>query len=299
MEKRKYGNTDMHVSSLGFGAAEIGFSQAEVSTVEHLLGSALDAGLNIIDTAACYSISEELIGKSVSHRRQDYYLFTKCGHASGIDLPDWDPALIERSIDRSLERLKTDYLDLVHLHTCSRDVLKKGEVIEALQKVRDKGKVRYIGYSGDHQDALYAVQTGAFDSLETSISLADQEALSLTLPETQIRGMGVTVKRPIANVAWNYEQRPDNDYIVPYWERLQKLNYDILRNASLQESVAAALRFTLSQPGVHTAIVGTNKPERWQENAAYAGQGPLRETEIAAIRSRWQEISKGEWPGLE
>ncbi|MBW7460008.1 aldo/keto reductase, partial [Paenibacillus sepulcri] len=119
MEKRQYGRTGMNVSILGLGGAEIGFQGITGEQADKLLGSALDAGLNLIDTAECYAISEELIGKTVRHRRDDYYLFTKCGHSSGIDLPDWDPALLEQSIDRSLSRLQTDYVDVIHLHSCS------------------------------------------------------------------------------------------------------------------------------------------------------------------------------------
>ncbi len=84
MERRKYGNTDMEVSVLGFGGAEIGFQGADSAQVERLLGSAIDAGLNIIDTAECYKTSEELIGQTVAHRRGEYFLFTKCGHAAGL-----------------------------------------------------------------------------------------------------------------------------------------------------------------------------------------------------------------------
>lgn len=113
MEKRAFGKTDMEVSVLGFGGAEIGFSGATAETVDRLLGSALDAGLNFIDTAECYGNSEELIGKTMSHRRNDFYLITKCGHASGFDAPDWDPQMLSESIDRSLTRLNTDRLDVV------------------------------------------------------------------------------------------------------------------------------------------------------------------------------------------
>src|ERR687889_377037 len=127
MEKRTLGKTGMEVSILGFGGAEIGDATRE--TVERLLGSALDAGLNAIDTGECYGNSEALIGQAVGHRRGEFFLFTKCGHASGIDLPDWDPRLLEQSIDRSLERLRTDCLDLVQLHSCGEDKLRQGDVI--------------------------------------------------------------------------------------------------------------------------------------------------------------------------
>ncbi len=99
MEKRQFGSTDMRVSVLGFGGAEIGFEAAPQADVDAILGAALDSGLNVIDTAECYNDSEEKIGKSVAHRRGDYYLFTKCGHSSGFDMPDWDTKMLEMSIE--------------------------------------------------------------------------------------------------------------------------------------------------------------------------------------------------------
>lgn len=296
MEKRPYGKTDMKVSILGLGAAEIGLEGVETAVAEKLLGTALDAGLNLIDTAECYGTSEELIGKTVSHRRDDYYLFTKCGHASGLDFEDWDPRLLEQSIDRSLKRLHTDYVDVIHLHSCSEEMLRRGEVIEVLKRAKEQGKTRYIGYSGDHQAALYAIRTGVFDSLETSLNIADQEAIQLTLPEAARRGMGVTVKRPIANAAWRTGQKPKSPYRHTYWDRLQKLQYDFL-NGELEDSIGKALRFTLSVPGVSTAIVGTSKPDRWVQNARLAGQGPLPREELEAIRARWKQVARPDWIG--
>ena len=139
MEKRQLGKTDMTVTVLGYGGAEVGFQNESVDTVSRLLNAALDAGLNTIDTAECYNASEALIGEAVSHRRAEYYLFTKCGHASGFDLPDWDPAMLEQSIDRSLKRLRTDYVDVLQLHTCSEEKLRQGDVIAVAQKARDAG----------------------------------------------------------------------------------------------------------------------------------------------------------------
>jgi aryl-alcohol dehydrogenase-like predicted oxidoreductase len=296
MELRAYGKTKMNVSVLGFGGAEIGFQNASVSDVDRLLSSALDAGLNLIDTAECYASSEELIGKTVSHRRGDYYLFTKCGHASGLDHPDWDPKLLQLSIDRSLQRLQTDYVDVIHLHSCSEEILRQGDVIEVLQRAKEAGKTRYIGYSGDHQDALYAVQSGQFDSLETSLSIADQEAADLTIPKAIEQGMGVVIKRPIANAVWKHRTRPEDSYVQPYWDRLQQLDYDFLRG-DMQEAVSAALRFTLSVPGVHSAIVGTARPERWVENARLLEAGYLPEAQYHAIRGRWAEVAQEDWVG--
>jgi len=296
MEKRQYGRTGMNVSMLGFGGAEIGFQGATVQEADKLLGSALDAGLNLIDTAECYKTSEELIGKAAAHRRDDYYLFTKCGHASGMDKPDWDPAMLEESIDRSLRRLQTDYVDVIHLHSCTEEILRQGDVIDVLKRAKEKGKTRFIGYSGDHKAALYAVQSGAFDSLETSINIADQEAVELTVPEAAKRGMGVVVKRPIANAAWKTGKLPEDEYPREYWRRLQELQYEFL-GGDLKKSVGTALRFTLSIPGVHAAIVGTANPDRWAENAGLLKKGLLDPGEYEAIRKRWKETAGAEWIG--
>ena len=297
MEKRQFGNTDMSVSVLGFGGAEIGFEGAAQSDVDSLLHAALDSGLNVIDTAECYSDSEEKIGKAVAGRRQDFYLFTKCGHSSGFGLPDWDPKMLAQSIDRSLERLQTDCVDLVQLHSCSEDLLRQGDVIDILVRAKEAGKTRYIGYSGDRTDALYAVECGIFDSLQTSVNIADQECLTLTLPKAHGRGMAVIAKRPVANVAWRSGANPpSNGYYQTYWERLQKLQYDFLTE---DDAVATALRFTLSQSEVSVAIVGTKNPSRWAMNSAYANLGPLTSEELSLIRSRWAEIALSDWVGQQ
>ncbi len=287
----------MHVSVLGFGGAEIGYEAAAAETVKTLLNSALDAGLNLIDTAECYEASEELIGQAVNHRRDEFYLFTKVGHPRGVGSEDWSAASILASIERSLRRLQTDRLDLVQLHSCSEAILKKGEAIEALQTARARGLTRYIGYSGDSTAAKYAVESDAFDTLQTSLNIADQEPIELTVPLAQERGMGVIAKRPIANAAWKSGHRPIDSYQHTYWNRLRKLDYEFIRTRSLEHSIAQALRFTLSVPGVHTAIVGTSKPERWGENAALLADGLLSEADYSRIRERWDEIAPRTWIG--
>jgi aryl-alcohol dehydrogenase-like predicted oxidoreductase len=295
MEKRQLGKTDMRVSVLGFGGAEIGFEQASPQTVARLLGDALNAGLNVIDTAECYENSEELIGQAVSGRRNDFYLFTKCGHPEGMGSEDWRPASLLASIERSLRRLRTDRVDLVQLHSCSEQDLRRGEVIAALEESRRRGYTRYIGYSGDSTAAHYAVECGRFDTLQTSVSIGDQEALDLTLPLARERQTGVIAKRPLANAAWRYASKPENAYHHAYWERVRKLDYDFLKAGGT--AVATALRFTLSVPGVHTAIVGTTKPGRWRENARLLEAGPLPAEQFEKIRARWREVADPSWVG--
>jgi aryl-alcohol dehydrogenase-like predicted oxidoreductase len=296
MDQRQFGKTDMRVSVLGFGGAEIGFEQASIEDVKKLLDRALDAGLNVVDTAECYLASEELIGEAVSHRRHEFHLFTKCGHPQTPGVGDWRPESLLSTITRSLTRLNTDRVDLVQLHSCSEEELRKGDVIAALQTARERGYTRYIGYSGDGRAARYAVVCGAFDTLQTSVSIADQEAIDMTIPLARDAQMGVIAKRPIANAAWKSGQPPANEYHRPYWERLKKLDYDFLKNDP-KAAVSTALRFTLCVPGVHTAIVGTKNPGRWQENAELLTAGPLPEATIEAIRARWRATATPDWTG--
>jgi aryl-alcohol dehydrogenase-like predicted oxidoreductase len=296
MERRRLGKTDMVASVLGFGGSEIGYESVPVRTVTRLLGSALDAGLNVIDTAECYDESESLIGRAIGARRREFHLFTKGGHAGGWGRADWRPAALLSGIEQSLRRLATDYLDLVQLHSCSLAELKRGDAIEGLERARERGLVRYIGYSGDGQAARYAVECGRFDTLQTSVSIADQEAIELTLPLARERQMGVIAKRPLANAAWRYASKPAETYHHAYWSRLRALDYPFLRD-SPDSAAATALRFTLGVPGVHTAIVGTTRPERWQQNAALLEAGPLPPADFERIRARWRERVERSWVG--
>lgn len=299
MEQRILGRTGLSVSVLGFGGSEIGYRGASQETVSRLLNSALDAGLNAIDTAECYPNSEELIGRAVSHRRKDYFLFTKVGHEHGWGRDDWSAASIARTVDRSLRRLRMDCVDLLQLHSCEVDVLEQGEAIKALQRAREQGKTRFIGYSGDDAPALWAVRSGLFDTLQTSLSIADQQAIDLLLPIAREKNLGVIAKRPIANAAWRDAKEPSRGaYHHEYWRRLKILNYDFLRDWDrAQDAASIALRFTLSLPGVHTAIVGTQSPGRWQQNAELLRAGPLPHARVEAIRARWREVAQPDWVG--
>jgi aryl-alcohol dehydrogenase-like predicted oxidoreductase len=297
MEYRNLGKTGLEVSRLGFGGAEIGFFGEEQETVNKLLNSAIDAGLNLVDTAAAYWTSEQMIGEAIGNRRKEIVLISKCGAIDGFTNSDWSKKGILETIERSLKLLKTDYLDVAQLHSCDSEVLNRGECIEALLVAKERGYARYAGYSGDGKDAVTAIETDFFDTLQTSVSIADQEAIGLTIPLALEREMGIIAKRPIANAVWRNDSLPEDAYHHEYWNRIQELQYDFLE-AEMSESVARALSFTLAVDGVTTAIVGTTKPSRWQENADLLEQIDFGEKDFKRIRERWQEISEGKnWKG--
>lgn len=296
IEYRALGKTGLRVSTLGFGGSEIGYQGVAQKTVDKIVNTALEAGINVVDSAECYANGEQLLGKAIKRRRAEVVLMTKCGHALGFMKSDWDPKMLAQSIDRSLKRLQTDHVDVMAFHTCDLETLRKAEVVEVLTRARDAGKTRFIGYSGDSDAALHAVEMGIFDTLQISLSIADQEAIDRVLPKAVAHGMGVIVKRPIANAAWRTGKAPVDPYARPYWDRLQKLGYDFLRG-DVEKSIATALRFTLGSTGVATAIVGTTKPERIAQNIGYAAAGPLPPAEYVAIRSKWHSIARPDWIG--
>jgi aryl-alcohol dehydrogenase-like predicted oxidoreductase len=294
MEKRTLGKTGMDVTVLGFGGAEIGYQGVALETAGRLLNGALDAGLNVIDTAECYINSEELVGQTVGARRDQYFLFTKCGHDKDGD--HWNPQKMASQVDRSLIRLKTDRVDLLQLHSCTEEQLRQGDVIDVVKRARDAGKTRFIGYSGDGRAALYAVESGVFDTLQISVNIADQESIDLAIPVARAKGMGIIAKRPIGNAVWKHTSKPE-PYHQPYWERLPKLNYEFLKG-DFQNAVSIALRFTLAVPGVHTAIVGTTQPDRWRQNAdLLIKAGLLEQRQFDEIRARWKSVAGPDWNG--
>lgn len=290
MEYRRLGATDMEVSVLGLGAAPLGYGDVTPPEAERIVHGGLDAGLNAIDTAASYGDSEEKLGRALEGVRDRVFLFTKTG-------PDWNPDIVQRNIERSLRRLRTDHVDLLQIWSAPEDVVRKGQVTELLLKAKEKGQTRFIGYSGDGEAALAAVESDAFDVLQISINLADQEGIEKVLPAARERDMGVIAKRPLANVAWLDKRAYFPGYERVYRTRLRTLDYEILKG-SREHTISVALRFPLAVPGVHTAIAGTTKPGRYEENARLLEEyGPLDDEAYRAIRDRWQSLAPASWTG--
>src|SRR5205085_2107006 len=143
---------------------------------------------------------------------------------------DWSAKGIRAQVEQSLKALKTDHLDLLQLHSCAVAVLEKGEAIDTLDALKREGKTRFIGYSGDAEKAAWAVKSGRFDTLQTSINIADQSVLEEILPAAAKAGMGVIAKRPVANVAWKHgDDGPTNSYHGTYFDRLRTLDFDFTR----------------------------------------------------------------------
>ncbi|MFG6467013.1 aldo/keto reductase [Roseateles sp. BYS87W] len=292
MIQNSLGRTGLSVSALGFGAMHIHDERTTEAEAAALLNQVLDAGITLIDTARGYGLSEERIGRHLAHRRQEFVLSTKVGY--GVEgVPDWTYECIVHGVERALRLMKTDWLDLVHLHSCPLPVLQQGDVTRALQDCQRAGKLRVAAYSGDNDEVDFAIASGAFGSLQTSVSVCDQAHLAARAARADHAGMGVIAKRPLAGAVWRHAQRPNDPAEGAYWDRWQAMAL----NDTLPVSPASpgavdwadiALRFAAFHTGAASAIVGTAQPHNLQRNLRAIAQGPLPAAQAVAIRAGFQ-----------
>ncbi|GGR53539.1 oxidoreductase [Deinococcus seoulensis] len=295
MEQRDFGTTGLRVSALGLGAGQIGDAALTEEHVGTLLNRAVDRGVTLIDTARGYGLSEERIGRHLAYRRHDFILSSKGGYgADGAD--DWTPQAIRLGIEQALTRLRCDWIDIFHLHSCPADTLRREDLLGALDDARTAGLIRVAAYSGENEALAWAAQSGRFGSLETSVNLADQWSRHQVLPAAHSAGLGVIAKRPIANAAWRFSERPVGEYAEPYWERLGILNLNAVREAAGLDWTQFALRFSAHAPGVHSAIVGTASSENLERNVRTVQEGPLPLDVLTHIEAAWR-VHGADWGG--
>lgn len=290
IEKRPYGNTGLELSALGLGAGQLGDERLSDAGAEVLLEAALEAGITLLDTAPSYGVSEQRIGRWLGARRDQFVLSTKFGYGvPGIE--DWTGPCIAAGVEQALRVLRTDRIDIAHLHSCPRATLERGEVIDVLERAKAAGKLRAIAYSGENEDLDYALECGRFDGLMASLNPFDQRSADRVLP--RLGGRGFIAKRPVANHPWRFGARPAGDYCEPYWLRMRAM---ALAPPEGMDWGEFALRFTLSLPGVASAIVGTGRPAHLRENLAWAARGALDGEVVAAWRQRFRERDS-DWRG--
>lgn len=283
MKKNRFGKTDLQISLLGFGAGHIGQNNLTESEVSNLLNEVVDLGINLFDTARGYGLSEERIGNHLSYRRNEIILSTKVGYGiAGV--PDWTYKSVEQGIDEALVKLRTDYLDIVHLHTCTLEILQRGEVIEALTKALEGGKIRSAAYSGENDELEFAASYGKFGSLQCSLNIFDQQSIDKILPIAKEKKLGVIAKRPIANVPWRFIEQPIGEYCEEYWKRMKKMNLHLGI-----DWLEAAIRFSAFTEGVSGIIIGTSKIDHIKRNLLVLEKGKLPDEMYNDIRSSFKK----------
>ncbi|TAE00861.1 MAG: aldo/keto reductase [Bacteroidetes bacterium] len=292
MQYRNFGKTDLLTSVIGLGAGQIGDGKIQDENfVGWFLNQLVDRGINLIDTARMYGLSEERIGWHLSWRRKDFILSTKVGY----DIPyqqDWTYDCVREGIEQALQRMRTDYIDILHLHSCSKEILQRGEAIEALSAAKQAGKIRFMAYSGENEDLEYALQTQRFDAIQCSANIFDQRGIDSYIKTAAEQGLGVIAKRPIGNAPWRYEKQPFGIYGEDYWLRMKAMNLPDLGSHWSE----IALRFTAFTEGISACIVGTTNMQNVEKNIRILEKGKLSDDILKALQDAFAEHGK-EWEG--
>ncbi len=289
IQTRPLGRTGTSVTVLGYGAMELRgqpYGPAiEDAEAGRLLNSVLDAGINLIDTSIDYGRSEELIGRYLGHRREEYFLASKCGCLLGDPPPgarppfphDYSRGNVRAGVEQSLRRLGTDRLDLVQVHMSpSRAQMAADGTVETLLSLREEGKARFVGMSGILPHLPDQIAMGVFDVFQIPYSAVQREheglitAAAAAGAGTLIRG-GAARGGPAEDKDWR--QGPLG---LPEGEgrrRWESSGVDgLLDDMTRHEFV---LRYTLSHPGLSSTIVGTSSIGHLRANLALAAKGPL------------------------
>ena len=265
---------------LGYGAMELrGAPRArDISDgqAETILRAALDAGINYLDTSIDYGLSEERIGRYIAHRRDNYYLASKCGCLVGAPPAprgERSPHVFSREniiagVEQSLRRMKTDYLDVVQFHISpSRQTLEENGALDALLQLQAAGKVRFIGMSGTLPNLRDHIAMGIFDVFQVPYSAVEREHED-AISRAAEAGAGIVIRGGAAKGAPSTEKQTGLQ-----WDRWKRAQLDDLLDG--MTSVEFVLRFTFSHPHMQTTIVGTVNPAHLQANLAALEKGPL------------------------
>ncbi|GAB5497900.1 MAG: aldo/keto reductase [Pseudohongiellaceae bacterium] len=250
---RALGSTGIQVSCLGLGTVKFGrnldvkypqgFALPEDHEVLRLLEQARELGINLLDTAPAYGSSEQRLGRLLSNR-DDWILTTKVGEEflSGKSFFNFDAEHVQKSIERSLRHLNTDYLDLVLIHSDGKDlaILESSDCLETLEKLKAKGLIRAIGMS-----------TKTVDGGKRAVELTDAVMVTYNPASTEEESV------------IDYAAQQHKGVLIK-----KALNSGHL--GGQQGDVASDLAFALNKPGVSSVIVGTINPEHLNRNVAAA-----------------------------
>ena len=267
-----------------------------------ILNAVLDAGINYIDVAVDYGEAEEHIGANIFGRRSEYYLATKCGcpldnsvfrpeerTRFGVPMPrfhDYSRDNIINACHQSLRRMKTDYLDIVQFHfSPAREVFEQEDAIETLQGLQRQGKVRYIGCSSILPNIVDHIDMGVFDVLQVPYSILQPEHAG-AIASAAAAGVGIVIRGGVAR-----GEPGEGQGAAQVWDLWEKADLgELLEDMTATEFM---LRSTLSNPNVHTTIVGTLNPAHLEENVEAVVKGPLPDQVLEEAQRRLQSALAG------
>ena len=319
---RKLGNSDLHISSVGFGAWAIGgagweFSWGAQDDADSIaaIHRALELGINWIDTAAVYGMghSEEVVAKALkSWKGARPLVFTKCvlrWDAAGKISTNFSAASIRQECEDSLRRLQIETIDLYQMHWPPSDGSKEklGEAWETMKSLKQEGKVRWIGVSNFKVEQLqFAAGIAPITSLQPPYSLIRRAIENKVLPECERQGIGVIPYAPMASGLLTGAMTRERAAALPaddfrsrnpeFQEPRLSRNIELverLRVVGLRHGVfpgAVAIAWTLRKPVITASIVGARNPQQ-VEGAVRAGELKLSPGEIEEIEGAAAEAT--------
>ena len=278
--KRRFGRTGLEVTQLGYGSMGLrgpktwGVRVVSDEAADRFLNLVLDSGINLIDTAPDYGVTEQRIGQFISSRRTEFILATKCGcapvqHADHLETAHiWSKDVISRNIETSLNRMQTDFVDILQFHGGDALTLKREGLIDQLLDFQSQGLIRHIGVSSSLPHLPAMIELGVFDTIQIPYScLAPQHCDWIS--KAAKTGAGIIIRGGIAHGGPDAEiQRPNLNDV---WSKA-RLDEILPPGMSRAELI---LRMTLSHPDCHTVIVGTCDEQHLADNLAAAAKGSL------------------------
>ena len=288
------GRTGLEVTRLGYGTSG---QPQEDDHWRRLFNAVLDAGINLIDTANDYGVNwggpaEENIGKHISARRSEYYIATKCGCApSGPHI--WTRENVFRGLHESLQRLKTEYVDIMQYHNPTGEECEAGDLVAALQDMREEGKVRWIGVSTTMPDLATFLDWGVFDVFQVPYSALERKHEGWITKAAEA-GIGIIVRGGVAQ-GEPASGSNVNDRRKTKWDRFEEAELDELREEG-ESRTTFLLRYTLTHPHSDTNIVGTSRPDHLAENVEGILRGPLPSDTYTEAKRRLDSV--GESPEI-
>jgi aryl-alcohol dehydrogenase-like predicted oxidoreductase len=295
---RPLGKTGMHTTALGYGAMEIRGSRiwngraVTGKQAETVLNTALDCGINFIDTANDYGRSEEFIGKYIRHRKNEFFLATKCGcHVQRKDentdeTPHvWTRENLFRGLEQSLERLHLDCVDLMQLHNPTVEDCRQGDLVDVLKEMKQQGKIRWLGCSSTLPHLATFIEWGVFDTFQIPCSALERKH-EQAVSRAAAAGAGVIVRGGVAR-----GEPGEGHGSEDKWHIFEQAELDELREYG-ESRTGFLLRYLLSNPAVSTTIVGSLEPKHMLENVEAVRRGPLSPTIYAEARRRLNETGE-------
>jgi aryl-alcohol dehydrogenase-like predicted oxidoreductase len=303
---RHLGRTDLQVSEVGFGGWAIGGNQhghsyGPTDNTESLraIARALELGCTFFDTADIYGhgLSEKLLGQGLQKHRHTCVIATKVGNDfyHGPVHQNFAPDYLRVALDKSLQRLRTDYIDLYQLHNPPLMMLQRGEHYDILEELKQTGKIRYYGVSvHDAYEGEMAIHTGKPDVIQVVYHLLRPEAAEELFPLAQEHDIGLIVREPLASGMLTGKYSADTtfpegdmraswprEYLVMQVQLAEKLRF--LAQPGQRTLTQAALRFVLDESAVSTVIPGIKTVAQAEENLIASEVSSLTEADRRAI----------------